>query len=786
MSNCGQTTQEEDENPSMPIEPERVTSCIKCSKPAVIQVRSNGYCNECFLLAFSQKFKFGLAPALRRSLQGSVREQMKGKRDPIKRSSVLIAFSGGPSSLAMVELASRFMKEKPKHPKDKRPLMYTSIEVAYIDESGTAGAVDHTEGARKLVEACGFTFVPLKLATVFADSPLSTSLTSPNLDSIQALEPSNSNLPTLLAPLSTTSSASLRASLVQSLLRRTAVDRGHEILLTGESATRVAVKTLAGMSEGRGWSLGEEVGAEWDAEDGRLLVVRPLSSCLQNEVQLFLETVGLKDVSWGNKMETWELDRQAGDKDVKKKGIERLAEDFVLGLQENFPSTVPTVAGTAGKLGMRTADAGAREVADVMCPLCGLPAQSGASEWRNAVTVSTLEAPRTNFASSAPELDSTPTSGDLDSTSIPLGSYLCYGCLLVFEGAQEQARRRGGVGGAVTELQLPGYVGEAARRRQQQTQTKEGHIPKESPFSCFSPSYTETLPRSHAAHNPHSALAQLNADFSPSSTTIASPSSGQKVEFSAKDVGLPKSSTVAGGAGTKVLKRRSYGPGGEKRITKDLIGHPTNFVHEGHVGRPLEGRAAIDLKDTLASVAAALQAPNMSLPSQPSFATRPLATKSLPATPLAGTPLKDNTNSSPAASPAPQPAPTLATMDSSAGVGKRVARKAPPPITQSVIRQAGSEAVFGSEKPAPPVPIISKGSMEEKKQDMLPPVVKGSNLNIPSPTVILGEKEVEAKASPLDELGRRMESDGMGGYITLTTKKRWDGTMAEIEAALAG
>ena len=84
-----------------------------------------------------------------------------------------------------------------------------------------------------------------------------------------------------------------------------------------------------------------------------------------------------------------------------------------------------------------------------------------------------------------------------------------------------------------------------------------------SPFSCFSPSYSETLPRSHAAANPHSALAQLNADFGSHSSVE---SRARSVDF----VRNNKTPTSAGpprvGIAQRALKRRSYGPGGERRL----------------------------------------------------------------------------------------------------------------------------------------------------------------------------------------------------------------------------
>ncbi|KAL8280549.1 hypothetical protein RQP46_007197 [Phenoliferia psychrophenolica] len=367
---CGTT--QDDENPPMPPAPPAAPTCARCKAPSVIQIRGNGSCMDCFLLSFSSKFKHGMTHALRRSRFGSDRDQRTGKRDKRKRASILVAFSGGPASVAMLELVKRNYVQKERDPRDRSPVDYTGIEVAYVDETGVPGSVDRTEEARVLIEAAGLAFVPLKLSSIFDTPALSTSLTSPTLASSAITSPSSSSLTILLGSLSPTSLASMRSSLVQSLLRRTAVARGHEVLLTGETATRVAIKTIAGMAEGRGWALGEEVGIAYEAEEGKLMVVRPLSLSLVREVELFLDETNLKGVGWVDGSAAKVEEREAGDKDVKKKGIERLTEDFVLGLEENFPSTVSTIIRTAGKLGLRTGDADILGLAETPCPLCGL------------------------------------------------------------------------------------------------------------------------------------------------------------------------------------------------------------------------------------------------------------------------------------------------------------------------------------------------------------------------------------------------------------------------------
>jgi cytoplasmic tRNA 2-thiolation protein 2 len=198
--------------------------------------------------------------------------------------------------------------------------------LSYTDRS-CALQDDRTEEIREIVSTTPFRLHALKLESVFASSPalsteslfasspaLSTSLLS--TASISAPTPLES-LQTLLSPTthSPTSLRSLHTSLLHSLLRQTARTHDCDILLMGETATRVAIKTISGMAEGRGWSMGEEVGSEWDAEG--VMVVRPMSLMLAKEVEFWNRLKGLQSLVVVNPGTTVE---------AKKAGIEALTE----------------------------------------------------------------------------------------------------------------------------------------------------------------------------------------------------------------------------------------------------------------------------------------------------------------------------------------------------------------------------------------------------------------------------------------------------------------------------
>lgn len=130
-----------------------------------------------------------------------------------------------------------------------------------------------------------------------------------------------SSLSSLFSCLPPTSSTSLHHSLLHSLLRLTAAERGHSILLSGETATRIAVRTLSGVAEGRGWGLGEEVAGEWGREtnipDEDLRIVRPLGG------------VGLTELNEWGKLKGWEPEVKfpvSEQATLKERGMEQLCE----------------------------------------------------------------------------------------------------------------------------------------------------------------------------------------------------------------------------------------------------------------------------------------------------------------------------------------------------------------------------------------------------------------------------------------------------------------------------
>ncbi|GAA5870692.1 hypothetical protein JCM8547_005031 [Rhodosporidiobolus lusitaniae] len=494
------------------------TLCVRCKQPAVIHLQVAAWCNDCFHRSLLSRFGRGIDPARLVSVEGlDVFEGRKSERrrgdDPVKNppkeaGKLVLAFSGGANSRALLELVKTTCfthlypsssapdspspspspvpsaaagdeptpeneGKKKKKPSRKhglqRPPTFRECEVVFVDESSVPGfGDDRTAEVRSIVESTApfFRFTALKLEDVFSlpssstssstsPSTLHTSFSSSSLPSSPSPSTSSPSskkdqLLSLLSPsLSPSALESLHSSLLSTLLRTYAsTTAGAETLLLGTSATRIAIQMLAGMSAGRGYSVGEDVATFYvDRSLLRpLVVVRPLALVTAKEVAYYARTAppaARREGELGSLVmrrpgTSVGEDGRVKEKvvELKKKGLGALCEDFILSLESDFPQTVSTVVRTAHKLGLRSADAVARawddegkrwkgeedgeeEAKGCCCVVCGLPAQPDAHAWRTAITISDLEGAKAILAASSSSAASSASSSFPSHTPLP-------------------------------------------------------------------------------------------------------------------------------------------------------------------------------------------------------------------------------------------------------------------------------------------------------------------------------------------------------------------------------
>ncbi|KDE02751.1 hypothetical protein MVLG_06719 [Microbotryum lychnidis-dioicae p1A1 Lamole] len=378
-----------------------------------------------------------------------------GDRHIHVRSRVLLGMSGGLGSRVLLELLKVWFPIR--ETSSKAPPAFAGLVVVHVEMDTEHGQPDQeqnafTEDLKTLVESMGIKdveFISIPLSDIFKDSstPDSTSETALERHQklVQLLHPTPSQTPSK-TKIDHTSLASLQRSLLFTLLRRKARKEKCEVLVTGEGSDRVAELTIEGMALGRGYSIGEEVGVEWEVLDRQqeqkqeqakgngLLVARPVSGILRAEMEEFVRVKRLVVPRPG-------VDR--GEVANGRSTIQAVVTKFVTDLQKEFPSTVQTVLATVHKLGMRSTDARMRieegETGSESwegCAICGGPVQEGAHRWRKAITMSDLV--ETDHASATRSIEDVEpqtvigiSESKYEESANSLDTSLCYGCLLI-------------------------------------------------------------------------------------------------------------------------------------------------------------------------------------------------------------------------------------------------------------------------------------------------------------------------------------------------------------------
>ncbi|XP_039947412.1 cytoplasmic tRNA 2-thiolation protein 2 isoform X2 [Hirundo rustica] len=354
---------------------------MKCGQgTAALVIRvGDPFCRACFRDYFVHKF---------RAMLGKNRVIFPGEK-------VLLAVSGGPASSAMV----RQVQEGLSREAAKRLRFIPGL--VYVEEGAVRGqSPEQREQTlaqmETLLQATGFPYHLIHLEEALelppsilqpgpelargASGPSGPSYkeavdsfirqqrqdgdggTSVPGDSTQegpAAPPATPRLPDaartreLLRGFEAAATATAREELLEML-------RGYAKVMTGESLTRVAVKLLTNLSLGRGAFLAVDTGFT-DRRHGDVTVVRPMRDYTAKEIAFYNLFFSVPAV----------IVPPLFTKRREKPSIHQLVERFLLGLQEEFPSTISTVYRTGEKLSPEPAKASSESQRCLLC-LCGL------------------------------------------------------------------------------------------------------------------------------------------------------------------------------------------------------------------------------------------------------------------------------------------------------------------------------------------------------------------------------------------------------------------------------
>ena len=289
--------------------------CKKCKKEkAVLVLRlRDAYCKDCFVTASTHKF---------RSTLGKNKALRPGDK-------VLVAFNGSSASLALLHLLA---KDEPEGKKK----VSISVSVLIIDEGFGIDSDERTKVVNDLIKTAQPFEFPIYVSALECDDHIweASFYKSPSEDQTAEVRlefPEDVEITALESSLT---------SLKKKMIMKAAEELQIEKVITAETTTSLAVSLMTGLATGRGAQLADDVAFK-EPLTSQIGFYRPMREFSKKETVLYCLLHGL------------DLPRTFPTFSTGKSkfcSIEKLTEDFVLGLQEDFPATVPTIFKTGGKL----------------------------------------------------------------------------------------------------------------------------------------------------------------------------------------------------------------------------------------------------------------------------------------------------------------------------------------------------------------------------------------------------------------------------------------------------
>lgn len=292
--------------------------CRKCNEDAaeVVLRKTDPYCKKCFLKYFIHKF---------RSTIGKSKMIFPNDR-------ILVSISGSPTSMTLMHLLRSALDED-DHKKFRFVPYFLHIDECCLSDKSLATCI--SLDVCKQVSSHNFICYSVSL-----EQAMSSDAPKPLQYSEQTNHIISEDLKTQLQDLlNSCSSSSAREDLVlqlrQDLISKCAQALGFTKVFVGDNATSLAVSLLSSVSQGRGAHVASRV--HFKSLHHQTEIYRPMREILLNEIEAYINI---------NNVSTFQSNNT-----VQGESITQCTEQFVLGLQKEFPSTIPTIFRTGDKLG---------------------------------------------------------------------------------------------------------------------------------------------------------------------------------------------------------------------------------------------------------------------------------------------------------------------------------------------------------------------------------------------------------------------------------------------------
>jgi cytoplasmic tRNA 2-thiolation protein 2 len=226
---------------------------------------------------------------------------------------------------------------------EKRRPRYPHVHVCHIDQSIVYKNPELAIHVKEVVDQKQLPFSTRRLEQIFErEAGMLVKVQEQHDLSIPDKDYSITEM--LLHSLEAATSYSSKEDLIQSYtsmaLEQEAKRLGCNMIMYGDNSTLLAIKTISNTSKGRGIALHLELAVEYLDPLEEILHVKPLRDILGKEIGIFnhyrnLNTFVHPNITTGM---------------PKKTSIERMTAEFILELENEFPSTVSTITRTAFKI----------------------------------------------------------------------------------------------------------------------------------------------------------------------------------------------------------------------------------------------------------------------------------------------------------------------------------------------------------------------------------------------------------------------------------------------------
>ncbi|XP_074603114.1 cytosolic thiouridylase subunit 2 [Brevipalpus obovatus] len=302
---------------------EKLSTCKRCGLASFVCLQKKDvFCRSCFSQYCSHKFRATI-----------------GKSKLIKmKDTVLLAFSGGPSSVAMLDMVQDGLINPDAH----RKLLFIP-SLLFIREPNysikdSKFRRENEQKVKQMMIKSGLNCYLSSLEMMFSDQMTIHSALNKD-DTIPSCPIGEKKLEKKLSEIdSLTAKEDFIRIMRQLLIQRIAEKENFRFIFSGESCTRTAILTLADIAQGKGSQI---ISQQAFCDDRfKVKVLRPMREFVAKEIAFWNLKRSNDYVDWLTLTTMKPVNSS----------LMKLTESYINGIEKDFPATVYTIFKTGNKL----------------------------------------------------------------------------------------------------------------------------------------------------------------------------------------------------------------------------------------------------------------------------------------------------------------------------------------------------------------------------------------------------------------------------------------------------